>query len=211
MSLIINKTINEGATLVVMDCRDEDTPSSLSFHSRLEKQEYEKLTNEKRKKERACILHLIHDVLNIKGALVHASNGCPVIVDNDSPINISISHSNNLIGILLHHQKKVGLDIEDTTRNFNRVASRFLSSKEKQYILTDNLHQCIAWCAKETVFKLAGESGVDFSRQIQLEPFQISENKGSIDAIFVSKYKETSYLLNFEIIKNSCICTGTTC
>jgi phosphopantetheinyl transferase len=210
LSLIINKTINEGATLVVMDCKNEDAPSSIFFHSKLEQQEYEKLTSEKRKRERAGILHLIHDILGIKGSLVHAPNGCPIIVDNDSPINISISHSNNLVGILLHHQKKVGLDIDDITRNFSRVASRFLSTKEKQYIPVDNLYQCVAWCAKEAVFKLAGESGIDFSQQIQLQPFQITGGKGSIDAIFISKRKKNLYPLNFEIIKNSCICTGVT-
>lgn len=175
-----------------------------TFYSEQERKEFEVLTNEKRRMERAATLFLLHDFLTVKSALQHHNNGSPYLAD--SSFHISISHTQQEVAIALHPLQKVGIDIESTQRNFERVASRFLSEKEKEFCATQTL-QCLAWCAKETVFKLADEQGVDFATQIALEKFD-EKNEGKILAHFFGKEKQESYLLHFQLIGAAAVAYG---
>lgn len=177
-----------------------------TFYSEQEKEEFELLTNQRRRQERAATLWLLHDFLCIKSALHHNNNGCPYLADSN--LNISISHTQQEIAIALHPSQKVGIDIENTQRDFARVASRFLSEKEGEFCATQRL-QCLAWCAKEAIFKVADEQGIDFATQINLEPFGES-NEGEISAHFLGKTHHRDYLLRYHLMGNTALtyCTA---
>jgi len=172
-----------------------------AFYSAQEQQEYEILSSEKRQVERGVTLFLLHDFLGVKSALHHHANGSPYL--HNSKAHISISHSQHEVGITLHPTRRVGIDIESTQRNFTRIATRFLSETEQNYFPAQ-VQQCLAWCAKEVIFKIANEQGVDFATQIALEKFD-EKSEGEIFAHFVGKEKKQNYALRYHVINNTAI------
>ncbi len=199
--LHINK---DGLQVVVVEMAGVENLLPQMFYSKQEREEFELLKSEKRQRERASTLFLLHDFLGIKSALHHHTNGCPYLEGISN--HISISHTQHEIAIAIHASQKVGVDIENTSRNFARVAQRFLSTKEQNYLNTQTL-QCLSWCAKETVFKLADEQGVEFADQIVLEQFYEQE-EGEISAQFTGKGKVQQYLLHFHLVDNVGITYG---
>jgi phosphopantetheinyl transferase len=192
--------INESNGLQVVVAEFSEIKNSLlqTFYSTQEQQEFEVLSSEKRQAERAATLFLLHDFFGIKNALHHHSGGAPYLAESN--VNISISHTQKIVAIALHPTQKVGVDVENTQRNFGCVAARFLSDKEKEFCTTQTL-QCLAWCAKETIFKIANEQGVDFASQIILEKFE-EKNEGEILAHFFGKEKNKSCNLRYHLIGN---------
>ncbi len=91
----------------------------------------------------------------------YTKQGAPYIVDSDT--YISVSHTQTHIAIILS-DTPCAIDIEQLSRNFAKVAERYISPQESQFITTPLL-QAIAWCAKEAAYKYATQS-CDFIRDI---------------------------------------------
>jgi len=159
------------------------------------------LGSEKRRAERVATLFLLHNFFGVENALHHHNNGTPYLAD--STAHISISHTHRHVAVALHPTQNVGVDIENTQRNFERVAPRFLSDKEQLFCATPML-QCLAWCAKEAIFKIANEQGVDFATQIILEKFD-EKSEGKILAHFLGKEKRQDYNLRYHLIGSTAI------
>lgn len=100
-------------------------------------------------RERECeaINYLVKNVLNIPDDIVHNKDGKPFIAG----YNISITHTRGWAAVMVSDNYEVGVDIEFRSERVNRIASRFLRSDEK---LTDTESRLIAWCAKESLYKL---------------------------------------------------------
>ena len=77
-----------------------------------------------------------------------------------SNLELSISHSDNLV-VVMTSKNSCGVDIENTTRNFERVKTRFLGKAELDFISGDDLS--LAWSIKEAAYKLIGVLDIDFA------------------------------------------------
>jgi phosphopantetheinyl transferase len=117
--------------------------------------------------------------------------------------NISITHSRDFVAIILSMNRKVGIDIEDTTRDFERIRQRYLSLDESQFTGNNQQLQCLFWCIKEAVFKLVGVEGVEFREQIRITPDEIEQNR--FFTTFIDGDKRTTYPVNFEFFEESCL------
>ena len=122
---------------------------------------------------------ILQELTNDNKTVKHNSQGQPFL--SDKSYQISISHSNDYVVVLLHKSKKVGVDIENFSHRILKIEKRFISQEE--YIDPKNrtLHLILHWCAKETLYKLMDSTEIIFKDHLHIQPFKI-EKKGLIKA-----------------------------
>ena len=160
-----------------------------------------KHTHEKRKVEWLTTRLLIRQLIGPNFTISYQESGKPILKHTKFR-HISISHSRDFAAVILHENLSVGIDIESITRDFTRVENRFLSDEERAETNRDPQLQCLFWCAKEAIFKLVDDQGVDFKKQIRLS-FNSVSNRFS--GKFISEEKETDYQLYHEFFTESCL------
>ncbi len=158
-------------------------------------------THEKRKVEWLTTRVLIRQLIGPNFTISYQESGKPILKHNKFRY-ISISHSRDFAAVILHENVSVGIDIESTTRDFIRVENRFLSDEERVRTNRDPLLQCLFWCAKEAIFKLIDDQGVDFKKQIRLSFNSVSNQ---FSGKFISEEKETDYQLYHEFFAENCL------
>ena len=149
-----------------------------------------KRKNEKRKKE-FLSSRLLLEQLNPNAIITYNDFGAPEL---DSGKYISISHSKEMVAIIISEQK-VGLDIEQISEKALRLAAKFISAKNQSNLTKEKA--TLIWCCKEAIFKWHQTGGVDFIKDIIIPSF-ILEEKGQIKIQF--KNKELN--LNYQKINN---------
>jgi phosphopantetheinyl transferase len=79
---------------------------------------------------------------------------------------ISVSHSRGTVAVLFA-DRTCAVDIEQTNRDFRRVANRYLSQSEQmlaeQYDIFAEM-----WCAKEALYKYYSKGSLDLVRDISI-------------------------------------------
>jgi 4'-phosphopantetheinyl transferase len=138
--------------------------------------DYEGLDNIKAETRRREILTerlMLQIIFGKPVALQHTVDGAPYIIEDD--IHLSISHTFGSVCIATNRNHAVGIDIERRGTRVIRVRDKFLNELELNWIPEDDADSnLIAWTAKEALYKAVGESGIDFSDDLQLEPFKKS-------------------------------------
>lgn len=83
---------------------------------------------------------------------------------------LSISHTENLVGISRSQEFRVGLDLELIREKAVATSRRFLHDSEKAFFdPTSAYDMSLLWSFKETLFKLAGRKGIHFSSNLIVE------------------------------------------
>ena len=158
------------------------------------------INNVQRRKERLVVYLLLERLFGKKIYLGYYDNGRPFLQNEVG--DISISHTSRFACIIYHPTEHVGIDIENTLRNFAVVEQKALSIKEQNYLnrKNRNIQLCLIWSAKETLYKYIGESGIDFAAQLEIEKFT-PHTKGKLEATYINKAQEaTVYELSYEAI-----------
>ena len=167
-----------------------------------EKVAFEKITAEKRKKEFLITRILLQLLLSAKHEIEYQKEGKPNL--KNSALNISISHSSQFVALLLT-EKKGGIDVENTTRNIEKVAQRFLHPAEKEQIKKSKnpgLTTFIYWSAKEAIFKCTPHKNIEFSQQIFINYFETQE-KGTFTGKLIFEKQISNYCFNYFLLKNN--------
>ncbi len=141
--------------------------------SEKEKEEFGKIKVDRRKTEYLATRLLLQELLNTKPEIQYLESGKPELKDGQK--NISISHSSDF-AVVLVSEKNIGIDVENTQRNIEKIANRFLCEEEFSHIQTLENPQTatiLYWSAKEAIFKCTDEKGVLFDKQIFIHPFNI--------------------------------------
>ena len=117
------------------------------------------------------ILHLENPSYKIR----YDESGKPLI---NSDLNISISHSNLMAGIVFSDFNQTGIDIEEKESKIINIQNKFLNESEK---LKDEYQSDVdyltkIWTAKESIYKALGIKGISFSDDIIIK--NINKNKG---------------------------------
>ena len=187
----------------------ESSSELLSFFTsvELEDQAFQKFTYEKRKTEwlatRALLKQMIGPIaIGSSFQISYSESGKPILNHPVYPY-ISISHSRDFVSVLIHKQWEVGIDIESMNRNYAPIRNRYLSEIELEHVNESPLLQCIYWCAKEAVFKLVEEKGVDFKKQIEVIAFDPKQN--TFHARFLSGNQERIYQLHHTNFNEHCM------
>lgn len=125
----------------------------------------------KRQREKAAERLLLCRAFGRPVVLGHTEQGVPVVEGLD--VNISISHTPQLVVLAWSEDRVIGIDAEQTDRRqVLRVRDKFLNDKEKQFVHPDDLAaHILAWTAKEAIIKAERNSALDWTEGICLEPF----------------------------------------
>ncbi|HKI89468.1 MAG TPA: 4'-phosphopantetheinyl transferase superfamily protein [Draconibacterium sp.] len=166
------KTIEtQAGVLGIWELNDSPEELQAVFHfTDAENEAFGKMKFEKRKKEFLAVRLLTEQLIHTKPEIVYDKVGCPRL--KKSQLNISISHSNELVTVLLS-DKKIGIDVENTLRSVEKVARRFLSEDELKYVnKQENTRAAMVFCwsVKEAVFKCSGLQNILFNRDIIIHP-----------------------------------------
>ena len=126
----------------------------------------------------------------------------PFLSDNR---NISISHSEEMVAILISKDNGIGVDVERISEKVNSIKSKFLNQKELHYLSGDQetIKLTRAWTAKEAIYKALRKPGIIFSENILLEEFD-SEAKSGIGK-FISLNQEKTFKLYFYDLDDYCL------
>ncbi len=143
-----------------------DLPSTI-----LTDQELEEAKIGQKKKEmlasRLAIRYLAKELnLNFSG-IKKDEYGKPYLVDSEW--QMSLTHSENYIAVIMHPNKNVGIDIEKPNKKMWRILERLFSENEIRLIGEDLDRMSIFWSAKEALYKLYGKRGTDFRQNLLID------------------------------------------
>lgn len=176
---IILEIIDENYNLIVVENykNSSELKDEISNFSDYQS-EFSKVKSEKRKQEFLIPRILVNKSLNKEIIIRYNSDGKPYISNFKS--NISISHSRNYFAILVSEKYQTGVDIEFKHERYERIKFKYLSANElSNSFITENLDLC--WSAKESIYKIAGKSLVDFRKSIEIQSIDSGEIKASTE------------------------------
>ena len=197
MGLFLKKELDNEAVIAVWQVTEtEEELIELSSTPSDEMEEISFIRSESLRKQRLAVRALLNTLFDEKVYLSHHDNGKPYLENN--PVNISITHTEKYVAVILHEEENVGIDIESLDRDFSAVEKKALSEDEIDDLDDDNRNEQLAiyWCAKEAVFKLLSRYNVDFAEQIEIERFRL-RGEGELEATFTSKDEEEEFDLEY--------------
>ena len=144
----------------------------------------EGISAKSRRAERLTWRRLLRKVAGEECQVTYSKQGAPHI-KNSQYKYLSVSHCADCVALRLS-DKPCGVDIEQVGRNFERVARRYISPKERENLAVDsNLKMAAVWCAKEALYKMMGREGVDFLKDIEILKLDIEA--GEMEALLLGK------------------------
>ena len=129
--------------------------------------------------------------------------GKPLINSN---LNISISHSNQIVAIVLSNNKRIGIDVQLKQSKILNIQDKFLNMSEKIKI-SDNLNLNVLtmiWSSKESIFKAISKKGVSFSENIIIE--KVIEKAESGMGYYINGNQKILFNLKFFYLNKYIIC-----
>ena len=187
MALYLRKKLDNKAEIGVWQITEtEEELKALSSIPSDEMEEISFIRSESMRKQRLAVRALLDEMFEEKVYLSHHDNGKPYI-ENDAT-NISITHTNKYVAVILHPTEDVGIDIESLDRDFSAVEKKALSEDEIDDLDDEKRNEQLAiyWCAKEAIFKRMSVYNVDFAEQIEVERFR-PKGEGELEASFIDK------------------------
>ena len=187
MALYLKKKLDNEAVIGIWQITEtEEELTALSSTPTDEMEEISLIGSQSLRKQRLAVRALLNQLFGEKVYLGHHDNGKPYI-ENDS-INISITHTEKYVAVILHETEDVGIDVESLDRDFSAVEKKALSEDEKDDLEDDKRNEQLAiyWCAKEALFKLLSVYNLNFASQIEVERFRL-RGEGELEATFIDK------------------------
>ncbi len=187
MALYLKKELENEATIGVWQITEsEEELVKLASTPTDEMEEISFIKSESLRKQRLAVRALLNTLFDEKVYLSHHDNGKPYLENN--PTNISITHTEKFVAVILHDDQDCGIDIESLDRDFSAVEKKALSEDEIDDLPDEKRNEQLAiyWCAKEAIFKLLSRYSVDFAEQIEVDRFRY-RGEGELEATFVDK------------------------
>ena len=150
------KLIVEAVPPVYLCCDTLITASDVASASRFQ--------NDKRRREHLAWRRVVRNELGRGVVIDYNEVGAPIV---DIPNTyISVAHGGERVAVAIADER-VGVDIENLDRNYERVKSRFMSPAEEA--LSDMEEwPAMVWTAKEAIYKLYGKREVDLTEDIHI-------------------------------------------
>ncbi|MBR5384585.1 MAG: 4'-phosphopantetheinyl transferase superfamily protein [Bacteroidales bacterium] len=187
MALYLKKKLPNDAIIGVWQITEtEEELKNLSSTPTDEMEEISFIASESMRRQRLAVRALLNALFDEKVYLSHHDNGKPYLENN--PVNISITHTEKYVAVILHDEEDVGIDIESLDRDFSAVEKKALSEEEVEDLDDDKRNEQLAiyWCAKEAIFKVVSVYNVNFAEQIEVERFR-PRGEGELEATFIDK------------------------
>ena len=192
----IVEELEELLLLADLSAKDQEVLSGISaFH---------------RKKEWLATRALLRKLSDDRLQIGYFDDGRPHL--ENSPINLSISHSKNYAAIFLHTGSLPGIDIELLSRKVGKVADRFLTREEllacEKLGNKSNLGLLLHWCAKEAVFKMVPYKDIDFAVDIQIIIDEFDTDSGVFTGLFLKNNHRFTIPLYYKILDDVLVVFG---
>ena len=187
MALYLRKKLDNKAEIAVWQVTEtEEELAKLSSVPTDEMEEISLFRNESHRKQKLAVRALLNEVFEEKMYLNHHDNGKPYL--ENCVTNISITHTDKYVAIIIHDEEELGIDIESLDRNFATVEQKALSEDEIDDLDDEKKNEQLAiyWCAKEAIFKRMSQNRVNFAEQIEVEKFNLRK-EGELEATFIHK------------------------
>ena len=212
MALFLTKDLDDPAHSRVGVWKITESEAELRTMTSIPSDELEEISyikNESLRKQRLAVRALLDAMFEEKVYLSHHDNGKPYIENN--AINISITHTDQYVAVILNEEDEVGIDCESLNRDFSAVEKKALSDEEIGDLEDEQKNEQLAiyWCAKEAIFKLTSQYDVDFAKQIQIDGFRY-RNEGELSATFTDKdgYEQELNLYYFTFDRHVLVCVS---
>ena len=187
MALYLRKKLENKAEIAVWQVTEtEDELRSLVSVPTDEMEEILLYRNENHRKQKLAVRALINEMFEEKMYLNHHDNGKPYL--ENSVTNISITHTDKYVAVIISDDDELGIDVESLDRDFSAVEKKALSEDEIDDLEKEKRNEQLAiyWCAKEAIFKRMSQNRVDFAEQIEVEKFNVRK-EGELEATFIHK------------------------
>jgi phosphopantetheine--protein transferase-like protein len=185
MPLYLKKELEDKTRIGVWQVTEtEEELKALSSVPSDELEEISFIRSESLRRQKLAVRALLDEMFEDKVYLSHHDNGKPYI--ENSITNISITHTEKYVAVILNDNEDVGIDIESLARDFSSVEKKALSEDEIDDLEEDekrNGQLAIYWCAKEAIYKMLGQYDVNFAEQIEVEKFRPKKD-GELEATF---------------------------
>ena len=189
MALFLTKDLDDDAHSRLGVWQITETEAELRALSSIPSDELEEISfikSESLRKQKLAVRALLDCMFEEKVYLSHHDNGKPYIENNAT--NISITHTDKYVAVILNDIDDVGIDCESFDRDFSAVEKKALSEDEIDDLEDDKRNEQLAiyWCAKEAVYKKLSQYNVDFAEQIEIDSFR-PKGEGELEATFIHK------------------------
>ena len=212
MALFLTKDLDDPAHSRVGVWKISESEAELRAMTSIPSDELEEISylkNESLRKQKLAVRALLDALFEEKVYLSHHDNGKPYIENN--AINISITHTENYVAVMLNDDDEVGVDCESLDRDFSAVAQRVFSPEEIESLDDDTRNEQLAvmWCAKEAIYKLTSQYDVDFAEQIKIDSFRFRD-EGELSATYIDKddYEQELDLFYFTFDRHVVVCVS---
>jgi 4'-phosphopantetheinyl transferase len=203
MPLLRKIKLEQGMVALWKIDRDESEHSAVLSH--LQKApDFQRIKQPHRRLEMLASRSLLMELMGEYPTLQYHTNGQPYLPGKN--LQLSISHSAEIAAVIIH-KKRAGIDVESLGRPVEKIAHKFLSQEERDFIRNSRFPEkmnLLCWCVKEAVFKWQETQGIDFKNQIMIRPFLASE-QGKIDITFVSGKKRHDLTAEYFFIENNAV------
>ena len=157
MALFLTKDLDDPARSRIGVWQISESEAELRAMTSIPSDELEEISyirSESLRKQKLAVRALLDAMFEDKVYLSHHDNGKPYIENNS--INISITHTDKYVAVILDEDKEVGIDCESLDRDFSAVEKKALSEDEIDDLDDDRKNEQLAnyWCAKEAIYKL---------------------------------------------------------
>ncbi len=151
------------------------------------------IKNESKRLQWYATRYLLNELLGESVSMIKDEMGKPSL--KNSPYHISLSHTPVFAAVMFSKQSKVGVDLEMVNPKVERIAHKFLREEEINYIKEDEKIEklILYWSAKEALFKLYGDGGIDFTSQLLVESFEL-KLKGELHTSIIANNVEMKNL-----------------
>lgn len=145
----------------VSECADELLRLLPDDGTALREEAFARFANEKRRLEFIAVRVLLYHMLGRLPVVAYYPDGRPYLTDQS--YEISVSHTQGIVAVILSPCHTVGVDVEQYGLRVERVFHKFLGEDE---YAPGTWEKLLIWSAKETVFKMMHCTGVDFRRHL---------------------------------------------
>lgn len=171
------KKIGENALLGLWHIEEPvETLSRALQLTSAERDRFASIKTERRQREWLACRNLLKEMLGQNTEILRAADGKPSL--SDTSYAISMSHSGAYASVYLSENAAAGVDVQQFKPSLTAGAYFFIHRQEESWVdVTDNRLLHLIWSTKEAAFKYASDAALDFSKDMEIMPFEINQNR----------------------------------
>ncbi len=139
---------------------------------------YRRFMAERRRLEYVSVRILVYTLLGEDKPICYLPSGHPYFPDGS--LRISISHTSGYASVLFSKDYETGVDIEAFSERILQLKERLIGPEERAESVYDVL---LHWSAKETVFKILDQEGIDFRKNLTVSGLDCPAGRNCSNAV----------------------------